>query len=979
MKSFIISFFFIVFTINIGLGQTAELDSMQRMIERMPDDTAKVYAILKLCNRHLGIDLSKAIEYSKDAITLSKRINNKRAEIKSYYFAFVGYATSGQVDSCFYYADLGAKMAKEEKQDKLLSEIYSVYIYVYQALSDNENAMKYGFKNIELMEKSENFRKLGVAYTDVSDLYLEKHDSINALKFYEKAFKNFKLAKDKLQIANTYRSLGQVKWEGFNSEKAKSYYFDAIESMDKDDINLFFAYMGLSDSYDGEKQMYYLQKADSIGLVTNNFRFLPYIYLRMGNYVLKNNKDYNRAKKYYLKGLFYENKIGDVAYVHDLLSKLSDVYIKTGPIDSAIYFINQSMITAKKLGLRAVIQDNYNKLYLVYKSISIVDSALLYHELSAKLKDSLYNENISKNNSEANAKYETKKKEAQIVKQKLKIELEKKRRNRIVFGGIALLLLVGIAFQWLVNRQKRKNKENELALKLKKAETQNLKELNDAKSKFFANITHEFRTPLTLIMGPLQDVIGKIKGENKETLKIAHSNSKKLLNLVNDILELSTLEEGTPELNKSKTCLFDFVKRIFYFYESYAKVRQIETKIELPDQKDILVELDLEKMEKILNNLLSNAFKYSEAGGFVKLILKVNNNDVYISIKDTGVGIDKQDIEHIFDRYYQGQNAENITGTGIGLSFANRLAKMMGGDISVVSKKGEGSTFTLHLPLNISVDCPEDSGEANFEEKMIEGKAYEPNISFSGKPKVLIVEDNYEMQKYLKSILEDYFEIEFADNGFEGLKKLKDNKYDLISSDVMMPGMDGFVFKQEINKNLEWRNIPFILLTARSLKNDKLRGFKLGVDDYITKPFNATEYIARINNLINNKHEREKWIDERIENVSPKNKNEDELISKLESVIVDNISNTEFKVAQLATEVSCSKRNLSRLTKKIIGLTPVNLILEIRLQKAYQLLKSNKYKSISEVRYEVGIDNASYFTRKFVERFGIRPGEVNEQ
>jgi signal transduction histidine kinase len=318
--------------------------------------------------------------------------------------------------------------------------------------------------------------------------------------------------------------------------------------------------------------MYYLQKADSIGLVTNNFRFLPYIYLRMGNYSLKYYDDYSKAKNYYLKGLFYEHKIGDVAYVHDLLSKLSDIFIKNGPIDSAIYFINQSMLTAKKLGLRNVIQENYYKLYSVYNSVHNVDSALFYHELNAQLKDSLYNESISKNNSEANAKYETEKKEAQIIKQKLKIELEEKRRNRIIFGGIALLLLVGIAFQWLVNRQKRKNKETELvlklknketelALKLKKAETQNLMELNNAKSKFFANITHEFRTPLTLIMGPLQDVIGKIKGDNKETLKIAHSNSKRLLTLVNDILELSTLEEGSPELNTSKACLFDFTKR----------------------------------------------------------------------------------------------------------------------------------------------------------------------------------------------------------------------------------------------------------------------------------------------------------------------------------------------------------------------------------------------------------------------------------
>jgi DNA-binding response OmpR family regulator len=303
---------------------------------------------------------------------------------------------------------------------------------------------------------------------------------------------------------------------------------------------------------------------------------------------------------------------------------------------------------------------------------------------------------------------------------------------------------------------------------------------------------------------------------------------------------------------------------------------------------------------------------------------------------------------------------------------------MMGGDITVKSQREKGSTFTLQLPLNISKECSESKNKKGSEDNE---KTFTTNYNaktvFAGKPKVLIVEDNFEMQKYLNSILEEYFEIEIAENGFEGLKNLKENKYDLISSDVMMPSMDGFVFRQEINKNKEWRNIPFILLTARSLKKDKLRGFKLGIDDYITKPFNAIEYIARINNLIINKKERDKWVDERIENVSHNSKNNDELISKLESLIVENISNQKFNVSDLAAKVSCSQRNLLRMTKKIIGLTPVNLILEIRLQKAYQLLKSHKYKSITEVRYEVGLDNASYFTRKFVERFGLKPGEVN--
>ncbi len=979
VKNLIILIVFFLSLFNL-IGQSEHLDSTYKRISIMADDSTKAYELIKLCNKYLGVDIKKAIHHSKEVIALSKKIKHKKTEILGYYFAFVSFATHGKVDSCMYYANLGEKMAEQENELKLLSDIYSAYVQVYQELSDNKNAIKYGFKNIELMEKSKNNSKLGRAYSDLSDLYLEKYDTANALKFVLKSYDSYKKTDNVLQIANMYRNAGNLKWSKYDFQTAKNYYLKAIEDLGENHRNILFAFLGISRILEGKERLEYLKKAENASLSTNVVRYLPYIYLSIGDYYKNEEKDYSNSIKYYIKGIKFEDKIDNVEFAHELLNGISEVFIKTGEIDSAIFYINKSMATAKKLNLKKVVRDNYFKLYTMYKKLPNSDSALHYLELSNIYKDSIYNNSISQNNAEAYAKYETGKKEAQIVKQKLKIELEEKRRNRIIFGGIALLLLSGLIFQWFVNRQRRKNKETELALKLKDAESKNLKELNDSKSRFFANITHEFRTPLTLIIGPLQDVIGKIKGENKEILKIAHSNSKRLLTLVNDILDLSTLEEGSPELNKSNVCLFAFLKRVFYSYESYAKIRQISTEMVLPPNKDVLVNIDLEKLEKIINNLLSNAFKYTETGGSVKLLVDLKEEEVFIEVKDTGVGIDEKDIKHIFERYYQGSNSENITGTGIGLSFADRLAKMMGGSISVESKRNEGSTFTLQIPLEFSKDCPENMQETEIDES-ISGKSssnYKIKAIFADKPRVLIVEDNYEMQKYLSGILKEYFHIDLAENGFEGLKKLKENKYDLVSSDVMMPGMDGFVFRQEINKNLEWRNIPFILLTARSLKEDKLKGFKLGIDDYITKPFNAIEYIARINNLIKNKQEREKWIDEKSEDtILPKEKSVDnEVINEIEKMILKNIDNPDFNVSVMATKMGYSPRNLSRLTKKLIGLTPVNLILEVRLQKAYQLLKSNKYKTVSEVRYEVGIDNASYFSKKFTERFGVRPGDV---
>ena len=386
-------------------------------------------------------------------------------------------------------------------------------------------------------------------------------------------------------------------------------------------------------------------------------------------------------------------------------------------------------------------------------------------------------------------------------------------------------------------------------------------------------------------------------------------------------------------------------------------------------------------MEKIIDNLLSNAFKYTNEGGTVTLSSEIRENKIYISVADTGTGIDEKELKNIFDRYYKGSNSADVEGTGIGLAFANQLAKLMNSSIEVKSKKNEGSIFTLIIPVDKIENCPEKSKtDEEIEVKQATGSAgYKMKTFFDDKPRILLVDDNKEMIDYLKNILEDHFNIDIAYNGFEALDKLKENKYDLISSDVMMPKMDGFVFRMKMNENPEWSNIPFILLTARSLKEDKLKGFKLGIDDYITKPFNTAEYIARITNLIKNKREREKWLNEKIEKsygFVQEETFDDELIVKMEKIVLEHIDDPGFNVAVLAKEIGYSQRNLSRITRKLIGITPVNFILEIRLQKAYHLLKSHRFKTISEVRYEVGIDNASYFTKKFTERFGVRPGEV---
>ena len=926
-------------------GQTNSLDSLIGNLRTMPDDTLKVSALLTISGNLRAINAKQAVEYAKKSLSLSQKLNHNRSKIKSYYMIAAGFITGGQSDSCVFYAKKAENLAEKSREISLLGNIYNLIGAGYRSLSDIKNAIKYGYKSVKLLEQIQDSTSLSYAYNNLGNLYWDKNDSLNARKYYIKALDILEDRKDSINLPNTYSNL----------------------------------YLVSGDSI----RLDFLMKAKEIAIKTGNISDLAYIYTNLGSYYFNDSIDYSKALQYYRKGLIYARKVGDIYSMGQLYSNIGDLMNRTGKKDSSIIYIKKALNYSNEIFDAREIQDEYFTLYELFRSLNNSDSALHYLEKYNIIKDSLYNQDILAQIEDANAKYETEKKEAEIAKHKLKIALDKKKKNQIIFGALLLLMILTLIYQWYIFKQKRKNKEIELALKLQEIESKKLKELNEAKSGFFANITHEFKTPLTLIAGPLQDAIGRVKGSKTvEILRIAHSNAQKLLNLVNEILNLATLEEGTPQLQNSNLYLNKLLKRIFYSYQSFARIRQINMKMEFHPEQDVCISIDQQKLEKIIDNLLSNAFKYTNEGGTVTLSSEIRGDKIYISVADTGTGIDKKDLKNIFNRYYKGINSNDVEGTGIGLAFADQLAKLMNGKIEVKSKKNKGSTFTLIIPADKIENCPEKSkADEEIEVKQVTGSTgYKMKTVFDDKPHILLVDDNKEMIDYLKNILEDYFNIDIAYNGFEALEKLKNNNnYDLVSSDVMMPKMDGFVFRMKMNEHPEWSNIPFILLTARSLKEDKLKGFKLGIDDYITKPFNTTEYIARITNLIKNKKEREKWMSGKAED-SPDfihdKTIDDELISNMEKIVLKYIDDPDFNVAVLAKEMGYSQRNLSRITRKLIGITPVNLILEIRLQKAYHLLKTHKFKNISEVRYEVGIEHASYFTRKFVQRFGVKPGEI---
>jgi len=394
--------------------------------------------------------------------------------------------------------------------------------------------------------------------------------------------------------------------------------------------------------------------------------------------------------------------------------------------------------------------------------------------------------------------------------------------------------------------------------------------------------------------------------------------------------------------------------------------------------EDYKTSIDLEKLEKIINNLMSNAIKFSPSNSEISVIASVNDSLLDFIVKDQGEGIHFDEKEKIFERFYQAKNNTTIGGIGIGLSLSREFAELLNGSLNVESELGKGSAFALKLPV------PKYEGEIERipkKEKVSKPVDESENeatktTTQKQKPKILITEDNPQMARFLEDILAPNYDCHLAFDGVEALEQLKKSRFDLITSDIMMPRMDGFAFREAVNNLPNYKHTPFILISAKTLEEDKIRGFTLGIDDYIIKPFNKEELLARVKNLITNYQSREQWKVENKNLLSDTTSADEKLLQQIENTVFENLNNEDFTVQQLAESANYSQRQLTRIMKQYTGMTPIQFILEIRLQKAYQLLQHKTHFTLSEVRYDVGISSSPYFNKKFKERFGVSPSAL---
>lgn len=547
------------------------------------------------------------------------------------------------------------------------------------------------------------------------------------------------------------------------------------------------------------------------------------------------------------------------------------------------------------------------------------------------------------------------------------------------YGLYLILILAGF---YMIRYNAIKSTQLKHSLRLEQLEKEKWKEVHDLKLKYFIDVSHEFRTPLTLILSPLEEILSVEVKDNwvKSRLKIIYFNAKRLLLLIDQILEIREIETGHNKLQSKPLYLSEIIGEIVNSFKSLADSRKIKLVYSEKNLSQTPFLIDQDKLQKIIFNLLSNAFKFSSEGDEITLEVEEKSGYHSFTIKDTGPGIPEEDLPNIFDRFFK-KETDNY-GAGIGLSLTKSLVEILNGSIKVSSKINEGTVFTFTLPLipyHSKDDFPIKAAPflkpIPLEYQNV-GLASPSSASNIERDNILIVEDNPDLCSYLKDQLSSQFSVQVAKNGVEGLQKARKNGPALIISDIMMPEMDGLELCKAVKTTIELSHIPVILLTARSSQVNKLEGLEFGADDYISKPFSILELTVRVKNILDNR----KRLHEKYKNTAylPSvseltfNSFDESLLRNVYQIIEENLDQPNLTVDFLGEKVHMSRVQLFRKIKALTGMPPSDFIREFRMKKACALLESGKFK-VAEVAYSVGFQDVKYFGKVFKSQMGKSP------
>ena len=900
----------------------------------------------------------------------------------------------------------------------------------YYLFRKTDSALVLGKQMLDLAQKNKHIKFEIEAQTLIGKVYFELEEFSQGEVIYTKGLELAKTIKDSILFCKKLDGLADIYYDNNEYVKAFKTYQKcrivskkigdgATEGWSVDRIGLI--YKDLGDYEESEKYLLeHLRLSTKYGIkhsISGANGNLGGLYFKMGNV--------EKSLKHWKEGIKLAKELELPKYASIGTNNLIKIYISVGQYDEAIKYLEELKEVAKihdvswykSAILRYQCQidyglGNYNKalkecndclkiydakgwshsselietLYLINKKLNRHKVALEYIEEYQELMDDEKEikarteiQNIVFNNqlvTDSIAQAQEKK----LLNASFQESLRKKNRTKNLFLALGLLVLL-IAIAYYV-----------ISKKINAAERKRLKEVNQLKNALFTNITHEFRTPLTVIKGMTDTIKSNVQNNKLETveksLEMIERNSDSLLHLVNEMLDLSKIESGNMELQMLQSDVIPFLKYVGESFSSFAEENKITLTI-YSEIESLLMDFDGNKLTSVMSNLLSNAVKFTpEKGKIIVHINEITQKEVsylYIKIKDNGIGISKEELPNIFNRFYQ-TDASTIRkqeGTGIGLALTKELVQLMHGTIEANSTLNIGSEFSVKIPITRKATLISKVQSENIPtfpiinsatKQTIQNKEINPEL-----PLVLIIEDNMDVAHYLKTCLAGKYETIHAVNGIEGIEMALEKIPDIIICDVMMPGKDGFEVCATLKKDERSDHIPIIILTAKVTKEDRLTGLSHGADAYLAKPFNKAELFTRLDQLVSLR----KKLILKIQNdgfntiLKKQTKNPKlQFIQKVIKLIQEDISNSNFGSEELAKKLVISESQLYRKIKAITEKSTAIFIRTIRLQFAKELLTSSN-KTVSEVAYEVGFNDPSWFSRAFKEEFGFSPSATS--
>ncbi|MBV1924053.1 MAG: response regulator [Flavobacteriaceae bacterium] len=845
-------------------------------------------------------------------------------------------------------------LIKDKNQFKILTNLYHKLGVINYKKENDDVAMKYFIKSDSL-----------------SNIHNIINEDLVQTKFFQSQILKFTFTEKGIQKSKEYldemldytRILKDSMLINWGYQKMGGYYGVMSELKDKKK-NL-------------DSAMYYYVKAKDFFERNNHYKELITTLWSVAS-MEEDMGNFKEAKKY------QDQRISTLKYINDSPEKgivyksVGDFYTIIKKPREGLNYLKKARQLFEKYGYPTAYDKSemYKYQSQAYFQLEEYKKAYTFKNLELRLKDSINKVSNKQKALELETKYQTKQKEQEITlltsENKLVLQQKKNQRN-ILLGTVSLTALTGLFFFFQYRNRKKTNKK--------------LRELDKLKSTFFANISHEFRTPLTLISGPIQQLIKKdnLQEDERKNLQTMQVNSQRLISLVDQLLDLSKIEAGSLALQVSNNKLIHFVGTLVDSYHFIIEEKNI-TFIRHINPSELETWYDKTIIEKIVLNLLTNAQKYTPKNGSIVCSANVHDDRFIFEIKNSGKGIHERDLKKIFDRFYQVTN--NQHGVGIGLALIKELVTLHKGTIKVTSTPNEWTTFTVELPIdkhtfqdNISekiIDLdPEKNNDIVQELFHSETNLSEKETLENDLPILLLVEDNTEVRNYIYSIFKDNYSIIQATNGEEGILIAIEEIPDLIISDIMMPVKNGIELCNTLKTDERTSHIPIILLTAKVGEENELEGIKTGADDYITKPFNQELLALKVEKYIEvRKKMQDRYSQELV--LKPTditlNSTDEIFLGKVQEVIDSKIIESTFSIDKFCSSVGMSRMQLHRKLRALTGQTTSEFIRTQRLKLAADLL-INSDVNISQIGYSVGFNNPAYFSKCFKEIYHCSPTE----